>query len=384
MPHPRKRVALNTIRKRLHFFPILAVQGARQTGKSFLVRNLLQTFLPSARYETLDDESTLSVASESARTFLVQHADASPLIIDEAQKAPPLFNALKLMVDQKRTPGKYLILGSTEFSRQALIREALTGRMGRVRLFPMCLKEAADGAKPTQKDVLKYLTHGGLPGICFTRDEQHRDALLQDWIDLTCYRDLQQFKKLKLDGSLAAKILRLTATLHEPTRPEIASALRVNPKKVQTHLNALVELFVLTRLDPHPSGTGKSIYLPFDCGVAAYLGASRERCLHVWLLNERLVFDASFHSRRSQFYYYRSTGKKWIHLVEEVVEKKSAGLRATQIITHEAIKKPDSELMKAFLAKNSEAQGSICAPVVSNLKLNEVEYAPWETFAARW
>jgi len=378
MAHSRSREILQTLRKRLEFFPIIALQGARQTGKSFLAERLLTPFYDQSRFVTFDDEGLQHQAKESAKTFLTENDKFKPLIIDEAQKVPSLFDALKLRVDRKRIPGKYVLLGSTEFSREAMIRESLTGRMGKIRIFPLNLKETL-GLKskslPTQADLLKYLTHGGLPGICFSREEANRNALFQDWIDLTCYRDLQQFKKLKLDGELAYQILRQAATLSEPTQANIAKILKTNSRRIATHLEALSQLFVLTPLRPHPSGTGKTFFIPFDCGVAHFLGASRERLLQIGILNERLVYDSCFNSKRSTFYYYRSTGKKIIHLIEE---KANQDLTAYQVVTHEAIKKPDSELMIAFLKKNPDAEGCILAPVSEKIKLNKIIYFPWE------
>ena len=233
LPHPRERLVTLPLLKKLGFFPALAIQGARQTGKSFLVRELLGKALNKMQYFTLDDEAIRSLVQSSARSFLISHEDAHPLAIDEAQKCPALFDALKLLIDQKKTPGKYIILGSTEFSRLTLIRESLTGRMGKIRVYPLILNECVSTQHSIKhSDVLRYLKTGGLPGICFSRSEEHRDFLFQEWIDLTCLRDIHQIKNLKLDGELARKILTQTARLEEPTKAAIASALRENPQKV--------------------------------------------------------------------------------------------------------------------------------------------------------
>ena len=381
MPHSRKRLALETLKKRLTFFPIVAIQGARQTGKSFLVHELLAPGLNKSKYVTFDDEPMKSSAMESCKAFLTEYDEFKPLMIDEAQKVPEIFDALKFKVDQKKIPGKYIILGSTEFSKQTLIRESLTGRMGRIRLYPLSVREAIGleiKKVISQKDIIKTSMLGGLPGICFTRDNENRAPFFQDWIDLTCYRDLQQFKKMKLDGELASRILKLTATLAEPTKAEISKKLKVNAKKIESHLEALTQLFVLNKLSPHPSGTGKPIYLPFDAGIASFMGADRERSLHVLFLNELFVKSAYTLKSKSDFYYYRSTGKKMIHIIEVTHDQKTI---AHQIITHDSIKKTDSELMKAFLVKNAKASGQILAPIDEKMRLNEITYMPWESLA---
>jgi predicted AAA+ superfamily ATPase len=380
MPHDRNRLALQIIKKRLKFFPILAIQGARQTGKSFLVKKILAPSMKASEYITLDDETMRNYANESPKTFLTENEKALPLIIDEAQKAPPLFDALKFLVDQKKLPGKFVILGSTEFSKQTLIREPLTGRMGKIRIFPLSIRETLErnnAEEITQSEILKYIKNGGLPGICFVRDTAVQNNLFQDWIELTCYRDIQQFNKLKLEGELAFRILQKTAQLEEPTLANISKSLKVNPKKIKTHLESLKQLFVIYELQPHPSGTGKPIFIPFDCGIANYFNADRIRLLQIFLLNEKLIQDAYSNEKRSLFFYYRSTGKKMIHLIEETAEGKTI---ASQIITHETIKKPDSELMKAFLIKNKKASGKILGPVSKKITLNTVQYYPWSEF----
>ncbi len=305
MPHSRSRFALPSLKKKLRFFPVVAIQGARQTGKSFLARDLLVPEIQHAAYVSLDHLSLRQEAQLAPHTFLTAHQKNDLLIIDEAQKVPDIFDAVKHEVDQQRTPGRFLLLGSTEFSRLALIRESLTGRMGRIRLFPMTLGETvgtkAKHADFTRAQTMKYLSSGGMPGIFSVRDDEQKDALFQDWIDLTCLRDLQQFKSLKLDSELAYSILKLAATLEDPTRTAMSRALRVDPRKIGSHLTALCELFVLMKLNPHPSGTGKPIYLPLDTGVAAHLGAPLLRRLHIWLAIERMAYNQYFEKKRKTF-----------------------------------------------------------------------------------
>jgi hypothetical protein len=217
-----------------------------------------------------------------------------------------------------------------------------------------------------------------MPGFFSVRDPEERSDLIQDWIDLTCLRDIQQFKSLRLEGELVNTILKLTATLEEPSRAALARATRIDPRRIDTHLEALTQLFVIQKLNPHPSGTGKPIYLPLDTGIAEYLGAPLMRRLHIWLMNERMAKNAYFDQKRKSFYYYRSTGKRMIHLVEESVDRPT---QAFQLIDHEAIRKTDAELMIAFLKKNPKAQGSVLGPIPEKQKIKTCIFLPWETIS---
>jgi hypothetical protein len=162
----------------------------------------------------------------------------------------------------------------------------------------------------------------------------------------------------------------------DPTLAGLSRTLRLDSRKVANHLKALEELFIVTRLLPHPSGTGKPIHLLFDAGLAHHLGASFERRLHIWLVNEQLSYEAYFGTKRVQFYYYRSSGKKTIHLVRETTDKK---LTAFQIINFENFKKTDKELMEAFLAKNTgRAAGFVLTPAPETTRMGNVHIVPWE------
>jgi predicted AAA+ superfamily ATPase len=378
MPHDRKRLALQNLKKKLRFFPVVTIQGARQTGKSFLARKLIRRLYPQSVYLTFDQQSDKERATQHPHSLLAEYVDAKPLIIDEAQKVPIIFETIKFEVDQLREPGRYLLLGSTEFSRLSQVRESLTGRMGKIRLYPMTLHETLDHSSQdpvTRSQVMQYLNKGGMPGIFAIREDEERSALLQDWIDLICLRDIHQFQKLKLNSELAYLILKQCSVLDEPTTPNIAKALRTDPRRINTHLRVLTELFVLQRLDCHPSGRGKPIFLPLDPGVAHFLGASLIRRTHIFLMNERLCSNAYSREKRKVFYYYRSTGKKMIHLVEDSID---SPLRALQVLDAERIKKTDAELMKAFLKKNPGARGEVYAPLPRPQLINDIRFVPWE------
>ena len=187
-----------------------------------------------------------------------------------------------------------------------------------------------------------------------------------------------QFKTLKLDPDLSFAVFRQTALLEEPTKARIAAVLKRDPRRIDVHLRALCELFALQKLDPHPSGTGKPIYLPLDVGIAGYLGASEIRRLHIFIMNERLAASSYSGEKRKLFYYYRSSGKKMIHLLEEGM---NGGLRAFQAFESERIRKTDAELMRAFVAKNPGARGEVVAPVKERLRVQGVVFQPWEWLA---
>jgi uncharacterized protein len=89
--------------------PVVFLNGARQTGKSTLVRDLAENEHP-ARYLSFDDAAVLAAARHDPAGFVA--ALDGPVIIDEVQHAPDIFPALKLAVDRDRRPGRFLLTGS--------------------------------------------------------------------------------------------------------------------------------------------------------------------------------------------------------------------------------------------------------------------------------
>ena len=140
MPHFRPRYLAKTIGKRLKFFPVIGIQGARQVGKSALVRDLLSKLIKNFHYETFDQQTVRQFAQSNPESFLEAKMQRDgTLAIDEAQKVPAIFDAVKYVVDKRRVPGQFILLGSTEFSKKTLIHESLTGRIGMLRLFPFLI-----------------------------------------------------------------------------------------------------------------------------------------------------------------------------------------------------------------------------------------------------
>ena len=97
-----------------------------------------------------------------------------------------------------------------------------------------------------------------------------------------------QLSKGRLSGALARRIVETLCTLETPTAAEIAKELRVDARRVNSHLEALADLFVVREITPDSHGVGKSMFMPFDAGLAKHLGAPLRRLWQTWFLNERV------------------------------------------------------------------------------------------------
>jgi uncharacterized protein len=120
-------------------FPIVVVSGARQVGKSTLIRHLMGK---SAEYAEFDPITDIEGAREDPDLFLDNHH--TPLILDEIQYAPELASALKRRVDRNDTPGQYLLSGSQQWAMIRALSESLAGRAVFVDLMHFSITEISE------------------------------------------------------------------------------------------------------------------------------------------------------------------------------------------------------------------------------------------------
>lgn len=395
MPHSRQRHIVPQLLKKLSFSPVVTIQGARQTGKSFLAREILPKKCSNFHYTSFDEFLQRDFASRNPDTYLAQYQQNGTLAIDEAQKVPDIFDAIKLSVDQNRIPGKYLLLGSTEFSKLTRIRESLTGRMSRVRLYPMNLAETlelppnsskqigllAEKSRINRNQFMTYLERGGFPVIFAVRNNGERNSLLQDWLDLTTQRDVLQIPGATILPDLCLQILGAVAKLDEPNTTQISHFLRQDARRVKTHIKILTTLFILNEVMPHRLGTGKPIYYLVDVALAKFLGASFERQIATAFLNEQLSQRSYRDDRTTRITYYRTTKGSVIHFV---IERDNA-IMPIKILDTEHIDERELMILKAFRAKLLADSNKVSLVALSSnrlsLKKDKIEIYPWEAMA---
>ena len=283
MPHLRTRHVLANIKKLASLWPLVGVLGPRQSGKTTLLSKLLGV----ENMISLDEALLREEAQRSPDLFLSRLS--TPVVIDEVQKAPQLFDSLKLKVDKKRVPGLYYLTGSSNFSLRIGIRESLTGRLGAVSLTPMTLAELnqkpfftiKDLANPTQSQkaprfdlslVTKSVVSGGMPVPAFLHASEQRHLYWSSWLDTTLHRDLpRQFARGGYDPDLALNLINRLATVFGEGELPSLKHFAQNARKVRRYFSAMEDIFLLRKISCHPLGTGREVWLFFDSGLLAYL-----------------------------------------------------------------------------------------------------------------
>ncbi len=141
-------------------FPVIALLGPRQSGKTTLVQ---QTF-PKHKFLSLDREVTRAFALEDPEGFLLSHENEHGIILDEFQYAPNITTYIKLKSDKKKRPGYFVLTGSQNFLVNKAITESLAGRVGVLNLLPLSNHELlANNIMPGS--LSEVLFNGGYPRI---------------------------------------------------------------------------------------------------------------------------------------------------------------------------------------------------------------------------
>ena len=117
------------------FFKAVLVTGARQVGKTTMLRHLSK----NRTYVSLDDTDNLFLAKQDPKLFFMRYKP--PIIIDEVQKAPELFPYIKILCDESEETGLFWLTGSEQFSMMKNITESLAGRIGIMTLYPLSMNE---------------------------------------------------------------------------------------------------------------------------------------------------------------------------------------------------------------------------------------------------
>jgi predicted AAA+ superfamily ATPase len=350
------------------------------------------------KYVTFDNETAREMAEDSPHLFLENHTTETSLIIDEAQKVPKIFDSIKEIVDLKRIPGSFILLGSTEFSLLTNIRESLTGRASRVQLFPLLLSESKhlplnsvkamslfnQPARVSLKEVLVYLERGGMPGIFAVRDEEERTILISDWLQLTCQRDILQIKKFRLEPNLCYKILQGVALLEFADETALCKFTGVGIKKMKNHLLGLESLFALHKIPAHALSTGKHLYFHVDVAFVHFFKGDMLKKMRTFILQEQIAQRSYRGELHTQISFFRSSKGSY---VDFIIEHGPSHLTALKIFHHESLNMLDVKIIESFKQKVEKANQlstnirvDLCAvaPIKEKVKIRDVEIFPLE------
>jgi predicted AAA+ superfamily ATPase len=249
-------------------FPVVALTGPRQSGKTTLAR----LAFPQLPYLSLELPQERAWADEDPVGFLDRFPDGA--VLDEIQYCPGLFSHLQVRVDAARRMGHYVITGSQQFGLGERIAQSLAGRVGGITLLPLSVAELA-GAALLPGDLDALLMRGFYPAL-YDR-ELEPVLMLANYVNTYLERDLRQLQAVR-DLSTFQRFLRLCAgrTGQLLNMASLASDTGVSPATVRGWLSILQASSIITLLQPHHANLGKRLVkIPklyfVDVGLAAHL-----------------------------------------------------------------------------------------------------------------
>ena len=341
-----KRLAENVIQKQEKMFKTILVTGARQVGKTTMLKNIK----PDINYITLDDMLLNQLAVEDPELFL--KANKPPIIIDEIQYAPNLLRYIKIEVDNSDKKAMYYLTGSQQFNLMKNISESLAGRVGILNLLGLSLREIKDidfnePFIPTEEylnnrrkcekeisydEIWNIIYKGSMPALY--QEESDVDMFYAMYVSTYIERDVRNLTQvgdtlsfLKFMTALASRIGQLL------NLNSIANEVGITIPTAQRWLSILVASNIVYILEPYYNNIMKravktpKVYF-LDTGLAAYLtkwktsevlesGTMAGSFFENYVIVEIIKSYNNSGELRPPVYFYRDKEKREIDLIIE-------------------------------------------------------------------
>ncbi|MEV6346557.1 ATP-binding protein [Actinoplanes sp. NPDC051851] len=338
---PRKAAEL--VKEALDDTRVVVVNGPRQAGKSTLAEMVLKS-RPNGVARFLDNPGTRAAASADPLGFL-EHDGL--MLIDEVQRVPDLWLAIKHLVDRDSRPGRFLLTGSARLLALKSLPDSLPGRSETIELWPLSQGEIdggpdgfvsaafrqgsrlrAAGLGLTKRDYLARARRGGYPEAIRRESDRRRERFFADYVSDMILRDVQQVA----DIDRTSDMRRLISLLADQTcgllnMSRLASALAVTPPTVKSWVQIL-ETIYLIRIVPAWSAnlTARAVSTPKvifpDSGLAGHLAAGAAADVSAGRLIENLVLgelgrQLTWTDFSARLYHYRDRDQYEVDAVLE-------------------------------------------------------------------
>jgi predicted AAA+ superfamily ATPase len=356
--------------------PVVLLHGPRQCGKTTLAK------LVGARkgyaYITFDDDVARAAAESDPAGFV----DGLPprVILDEVQRVPSLFTAIKTAIDRRRDPGRFLLTGSANVLLVPRLADSLAGRMAIQRLHPLSEAELerrrpsfldtlfGGGFKARRTDRLARelparVAAGGYPAALVRQEGRRRAAWYRDYLEAIVQRDVRDLARI---GALDAVPRLLGAAAGQTARllnvTELAAPFSVSRPTIRDYMTLLQRVFLVEELPAwHSNRLKRLVKSPKlhlgDTGLACSLlgvdaaGLEADRPL-LGRLTETFVFQelrrqASWHKDPLSFFHFRDKdGVK----VDIVIERGPRAVAAVEVKASATVRAADFSGMRKLKA----------------------------------
>ncbi|MFC4060834.1 ATP-binding protein [Planomonospora corallina] len=359
----RPRKAFDLVSEALLDTRVVVVNGARQVGKSTLAERVIREH-PNGIAKFLDHPLTRSSAEDDPIRF-IDHDGL--MLIDEVQRVPDLWLAIKHLVDRDPRPGRFLLTGSARLLSLSSLPDSLPGRSETIELWPLSQGEIdgePDGfidaafthgadirAEPRdlrRKDYLERVIRGGFPEAVTRETSRRRQRFFQSYVDDLVSRDVKQVADIQKAADMRRLISLLAAQnggLLNVSR--IAGELGVSRPTVQRYVEILETVYLL-RLVPAWSAntTTRAVATPkvtfVDTGLAAHLAGpltdvSIGGLMENFVLGE-ITRQLSWSDAYARIHHYRDRDQ---HEVDGVIEDNAGRIIGIEVKAAETVRSHD-------------------------------------------
>ena len=274
---PRER-HLNRLKYLLSIFPVVAIIGARQVGKTTLARELSRTWQGPSRRFDLEDPGHLAQLEEP---MLALGSLAGLVVIDEVQRRPELFSVLRVLVDRPHSKARFLVLGSASPSLLRQSSESLAGRIAVHELGGLSLEEVGVSAREP------LWLRGGFPRSFLASNEGESAEWRREFIRTFLERDIPQLG-IQIPSLTLHRFWRMLAHYHAQlwNGAELARAFGVAATTVRRYLDMLTSALVVRQLPAWHENISKrqvrspKVYISDSGLLHSLLGIEDEAALH--------------------------------------------------------------------------------------------------------
>lgn len=345
-----ERFAEEAVQEALQDTPVVLIHGSRQCGKTTLAQVIGGR--QSYHYISFDDDNQLQAAQADPVGFVQSLPERT--ILDEIQRTPELFAAIKASVDQNRIPGRFILTGSANILLLPKLADSLAGRMEIIRLRPLAQCEIS-GIKPAfirqlfeadfgtasnrgvysrlGESVAEIICRGGYPAAIVRRTPKRRTTWYRNYITTIIQRDVHDIARIhNLD--ILPKLFTVAAgqTARLFVASELASPFSLSRPTIREYLALLEQLFLIEQLQPwHNNHLSRLIKTPklhlADTGLAcALLGINGEMLWQdkplLGQLLETFVYQelrkyADWHEEDLTFHHFRNKDKVEVDIIIE-------------------------------------------------------------------
>ena len=348
--------------------PVVFLNGVRQCGKSTLLQKLGHE--KSIQYMTLDDLTVLSAINNDPEGFLANLPDT--IILDEIQRAPKLFIAIKREVDRNRKHGRFILTGSTNIMILPKLAESLTGRMEILTLMPFSTDEI-NGKKRdfvdqlfldkfsikyfgtfNKSDFITTLIKGGYPEVQLLRNQERRNSWFKSYINTIIQREIKDLSNIEGINEIP-RLLSILATQSGSLLniSNISHQIGIPNMTLKRYVSLLRATFLVETLPAWLRNTRKrlikspKIFLN-DSGLLNYLLGNTEKQIEdnpdklgpivenfvMTELQKQIQWSSNF----PKLYYYRTTNGRE---VDFVLEKNSGEIVGIEVKSKSSVSKKD-------------------------------------------